>query len=1172
MVNSFNASTVTLSDLNLIEASAGTGKTFTLAELYCRLVIEKDLTVEQILVVTYTRAATEELRSRLREKLVDTRNELEEEADERSLLVRQKLNLAIQSFDEAAVFTIHGFCQRVLGDFAFESGLAFDIELIGDDHALLQAAVDDFWRRHISIADHKLVRYLLAQRQSPEALLKSIRPLLGKPYLHYLPIDDVDVDKVHQQAKTQFEKLKMLWSDEQDKITATLQNRALLNGNMYRTKSVEKWLLLLVELLSYEDVPLKLFAGFDRFTPIKLQDALKKDQQLPELAFWEASKQLEEIVEHVQAAQALQYQHLRFSLLIELLTTLKKEKQQQRVQSYDDLLLNLERALEGSRGDWLVARLRQQYPAALIDEFQDTDPVQYASFSRIYADSSLPVFLVGDPKQAIYSFRGADIFTYLSAKKSTQHEHTLGTNWRSHPDLVNAVNTILNSKDKPFIYEGIPFHPVKASRENKSILTTLNSNSALQFLWLDSSEPMGKVEMTQLAANGTANEIAVLLNQADSSEAILLEKKSEKPIPVSGGDIAILVRNHDQAHIVQQCLQMRGINSVQQGRDNVFSSKEALMLERVLFAISEPQNQRLITVALSTELWGLNASELYELQQNEQEWSAQLDLFYDLHQLWLKHGFMRAFRHLMNKISGQQQLLKLTEGERKLTNLLHLCELIQTQCSQQQYGMEKVLHWVSSRRKSIDPNDESGQLRLESDEQLVKIITIHKSKGLEYPIVFCPFLWDSKLRSTNKEVISFHAIDDDYRGHVAFSEPSLSAARESIALEERAEDLRLLYVALTRARERCVISWGHVDAAMGSALFSLLHPELEELDREEMLAQVRSLAAGSKGTISLDIIEKKEPVIYKGVKSNKRKFAAKKFKRFIHQPWRIGSFSALTGSHDAEVPDYDSPASNESVVTLEANNAAARDRFTFPRGAHAGTCLHAIFEHWDFASDDHDAMQVLVSRTLLQYGFDESWTAAVCRWVREVIATSLDNTSGQSFFKLADLSQDKRLDELSFYFPVTGLTVDSLQKCLLPLLTAESPLAQVISQLKFSSLSGFMKGFIDLVYESQGRFYIVDYKSNWLGMSQGAYQQDVLDQAMIAHDYPLQYLIYSLALHRYLRLRLSDYDPDVHLGGAYYLFIRGMKPNWGQSGIFFDKPKVEVLDALDHCLQGLTND
>jgi exodeoxyribonuclease V beta subunit len=1172
MVNSFNVSTVTLSDLNLIEASAGTGKTFTLAEIYCRLILEQDLTVEQILVVTFTRAATEELRSRLREKLVNTRNELIEEADERSLLARQKLNLAIQSFDEAAIFTMHGFCQRVLGDFAFESGLAFDLEVIRDDHALLQAAVDDFWRRHITTADHKLVQYLLAKKQSPEALLKSIRSLLGKPYLHYLPIRDVDIEKEHQQAKIQFEKLKMLWNIEQDIIRATLQDRTLLNGVKYGTSPVQDGLESIDDLLSCDDVPLKLFHGFERFTFTKLQDALKKDQQLPELAFWEASEQLQELVEHVQAAQALQYQHLRYDLLIELLTTLKKEKQQQRVQSNDDLLLNLERVLEGSGGDWLVARLRQQYPAALIDEFQDTDPVQYASFSRIYADSSLPVFLVGDPKQAIYSFRGADIFTYLSAKKSTQHEHTLGTNWRSHPDLVNAVNTILNNKAKPFIYEGIPFHPVKASRERKTILTTLNSNSALQFLWIDSSKEMGKIEMAQLAAKGVADEIALLLNQADSCEAILLDKKAEKPIPVSGGDIAILVRNHNQAHIVQQCLQMRGINSVQQGRDNVFSSKEALMLERVLFAISEPQNQRLIIVALSTELWGLDASELYELQQDEQEWSVQLDLFYDLHQLWVKHGFMRAFRHLMNKISGQQQLLKLTGGERKLTNLLHLSELIQTQCSRQKYGMEKVLRWITSRRKSIDPNDESGQLRLESDEQLVKIITIHKSKGLEYPIVFCPFLWDSKKGPVNQEVISFHDRDDDYRAHVAFSEPSLSEARKSIAIEESAEDLRLLYVALTRARERCVITWGHVKAAKGSALFSLLHPELDKLDRGEMLAQVRSLAAGSKGTISLDIIEKKEPVIYKGVKSNKRKFAAKKFKRFIHQPWRIGSFSALTGGHDAELPDYDSPGSNETVVSIDANNEAAMDRFTFPRGAHAGTCLHAIFEHWDFASEDHDAMQALVSRILLQYGFDELWTRAVCEWVREVLATSLNNTSGQSFFKLADLSQDQRLDELSFYFPVTSLTVNSLQKCLLPLLDVKSPLAQVISQLKFSSLSGFMKGFIDLVYEYQGCFYIVDYKSNWLGIGQVAYQQDVLDQAMISHDYPLQYLIYSLALHRYLRLRLSDYDPEVHLGGAYYLFIRGMKPNWDQSGIFFDRPSAQVLDALDLCLQGLTND
>ena len=270
------------------------------------------------------------------------------------------------------------------------------------------------------------------------------------------------------------------------------------------------------------------------------------------------------------------------------------------------------------------------------------------------------------------------------------------------------------------------------------------------------------------------------------------------------------------------------------------------------------------------------------------------------------------------------------------------------------------------------------------------------------------------------------------------------------------------------------------------------------------------------------------------------------------------------------MPDYDSQTSNDAVVSV-AVNSTVKDRFSFPRGAQAGTCLHAIFEVWDFASDDKMAMQALVSRTLLQYGFDEQWTPVACQWLGEVLATALDSNGDMKGFKLADLMPAQRLDELAFYFPVTSLTVRRLQKTLLPLLAADSPLAQVISQLHFSSLTGFMKGFIDLVYEHQGRYYIVDYKSNWLGVNEAAYQSTALDQAMVSHDYPLQYLIYSLALHRYLRLRLPDYDPELHLGGAYYLFIRGMKPDWGQSGVFYDKPSVALLDALDLCLQGLTD-
>ncbi|MDH5591918.1 MAG: UvrD-helicase domain-containing protein, partial [Gammaproteobacteria bacterium] len=446
-MTAFDAQTVSLQGLNLIEASAGTGKTYTLAELYLRLVLEKDLTVDKILVVTYTRAATEELRDRLRQKLVDARGELLKNPADRKMLIHmvdpesvrsasQKLTLAIQSFDEAAIFTIHGFCQRVLGDFAFESGQRFDVEMIGDDYALLQSATDDFWRREITTADKNFVAYLLAKNESPETLLKSVRNLIAKPYIECLPVPEMDSELCYQQAQSQFEQLQNIWQKEQETVIATLNNKDLLNGNKYRTSSVEKWLLLLSNMLASPDMPLSLFEGFEKFTPEKLEDGLKKDKILPENPFWTACEQLLALSHHLQQARELQRQQLRLRLLENLRDTLPKQKQQQQLQSYDDLLLNLEQALSGERGDWLVARLRQQYQAALIDEFQDTDPVQYASFSRIYADSGLPTFLVGDPKQAIYSFRGADIFTYLQAKSRADIQHTLTTNWRSHPDLV----------------------------------------------------------------------------------------------------------------------------------------------------------------------------------------------------------------------------------------------------------------------------------------------------------------------------------------------------------------------------------------------------------------------------------------------------------------------------------------------------------------------------------------------------------------------------------------------------------------------------------------------------------------------------------------------------------------------------------------------------------------
>jgi exodeoxyribonuclease V beta subunit len=1154
-MTAFDVNTSRLDGLNLIEASAGTGKTYTLSALYLRLVLEYELSVDQILVVTYTRAATEELRDRLRQKLVDARDELDSShPDQRKQFHR--LNLAIQSFDEAAIYTIHGFCQRVLADFAFESGLPFELELVGDDVELLQAATDDFWRRHVVQADVDFSAYLLACRESPESLLQSVRSLIGKPYLQVQPLPNFDVKQATQQLDTGFNRVKQLWNEQQDQVIAALTNKQLLNGNKYRSVSVEKWLLQLMALVELDDVPMMLFKEFERFTPAKLEDALKKDQVLPELSFWTACETLLEQHQQFLSVRELQLQQLRLDLLQYLTAELPEQKRQQQLQSYDDLLLNLDAALTGEQSEGLIEQLRLQYQAALIDEFQDTDPVQYASFSRIYANTGFPTFFVGDPKQAIYSFRGADIFTYLNAKTAAEHEHTLTTNWRSHPLLVSAVNTLFEKVDKPFLYDGIPFNAVGAARDETAVLQTTEQNAkSLQFVWCGNEKNWSKKELTAIAANDTADRIADLLNQAQQGHATLIDGDESRTL--SGGDIAVLVRNHRQANEVQQCLRARGVNSVQQGRENVFSSAESIVIQRLILAVAEPSHDHFIAAVLMTPLFNLSAADLLSLQQDDNQWLSYSQLFHDCQQTWLKHGFVTMLRQLLAANQVQQRLLAQVAGERQLTNLLHLAELVQDYCNQHTVNFAAVSQWLL-RQQTAAGEQETAQLRLESDEQLVKIITIHKSKGLEYPIVFCPFLWDVSLRSSDDDLLIYHDPAQDNAALVAVAEPVLSKAQDIVDYEQRAEDLRLLYVALTRARERCVLFWGNGKGVEDSALFSLLHPQ-QAAEADLMQQGLTELTRHHAESMQMLTWQQREMLTYQ-VMDDEMDLRAREFSGQVHAPWRVGSFSALTAGHDAELPDYDATTQPSMQDSVETRNEY--DRFGFPKGAQAGTCLHSILEKWDF----HDQQQLAeVSKKQLSiFGFDEKWLPVVTQWMSEIVSTPLLDDG----LSLNQLQRQQRLDEMAFYFPVADLKVNSLQRALASYLGSDPALSEVIKRLKFYDLTGFMKGFIDLVFEHNGKFYVIDYKSNYLGSSAANYQQPQLEQAMLAHVYPLQYLIYTLALHRYLQLRLPDYDPHQHLGGVKYLFLRGMKAEWQKAGIYSQQVDADLLMALDSFMAG----
>lgn len=1189
---------VPLQGFNLIEASAGTGKTYTITALYLRLVVQAAIPVNRILVVTYTNAATKELRDRIRNRLVQVRtaflrgravegDELAERlldwlAAERERAIRRLTN-AVRGFDEAAIYTIHGFCKRVLGDNAFESGLSFATELLADTHELLQEIVDDFWRREFYPASPMVVQYFLDAGYTPEKLLDLIERHLGKPYLQVVtPNAGIDGAALERTFVAAFQQARALWSQERAAIADLLLTSPRLNRKHYSVNAIPGWLAAMDDYLAGETPRLMLFAKFEQFTAAKLQNSLKNGKEAaPRHDFFE-------VCERLQAACEALAEYHSYQLPAKLLTYCNAEllarKRRQQLQSYDDLLLNLHTALQDSRrGTALATALHQRYAAALIDEFQDTDPIQYAIFQRIYRDTEQPVFLVGDPKQAIYSFRGADIFAYLTASQHTSHRYTLDVNWRSDPRLLSALNVVFaTAPERPFLFDGIPFHPaIPSERKHHEVLTVHGRSEApLQLWWLAgeggrSGDRVDKGRASERVALATAAEIARLLNLGARDQARIGAR------PLAGGDIAVLVRSHQQGRLLRQHLLRLGVPSVQQADDSVFATDEAQQLAWWLAAVMEPGAEGRVRAALASDLFGLSGEELYRLREEEQDWARWLERLQDYRQLWRDHGFIRCFRVWLVQEGVAQRLLAFRDGERRLTNLLHLAELLHG-ASRNHAGMAGLLKWLDDRRRAPAKGDEEQQLRLESDENLVRIVTVHKSKGLEYPVVFCPFLWDGRLRAgTGDDAVLYHDPQQPGQTCLAIGADADDPARTYARNEEMAENLRLFYVAMTRAQQRCYLVWGKIKDADTAPLAWLLHrPTVKEADRDWLQAteerfgrmtdtalreELQTVFTSAGEAVAIAPLPPDPGSRYQPPAVVEPELRARVFTGALGDSWRVGSFTALTARPTPEAPDYDMFATVPGLDSEPAAlDAAGPGVFDFPRGARAGSCLHALFERLDFARCERERLETLVTRTLSGHGLDAArWTGIVADWVERVLATPL-NAAG---LRLATVPLARRLNELEFYYPLANLRPDALRQVLERHGRATGPFRELIERLEFSPLRGYMKGYIDLVFEAGGRFYLVDYKSNWLGSDPAAYRPPHLAEAMAREAYLLQYLIYTVALHRYLRLRVPDYAYERHFGGVFYLFLRGMDPAQGPDcGIYHDWPAPELVAALDRLM------
>ncbi len=1251
----------------LIEASAGTGKTYTIANLYLRVLLGDHVLglkpVDRILVVTFTRAATEELRGRIRDRIRDlyedvlrleqtesnkidpyvkhliqrTQNNFFSEEYPNKLSLTDWLQANLSQMDESSVFTIHGFCQRILKQFAFDSGVGFESEMILDAQDYLRRAAQDYWRELAYPMDQQQLSALLGQIKSPEDVFWKVRGWLQQEDIELLPRakDGLDFASAWLQAKASYDKATQIWQTLDAADLNDLIEQSGVDKRSFSKTTRPKRIAAAKAFFSDS----ALFKGAIHKDVIELgQENLFAKTKKGEAPQHQAFRLIDQLIDDCEQMAAVLPHHM----LAQVKTKFWASMEQANLMNPDDLLRLLANALRGSHGDALAEHIRQQYPFAMIDEFQDTDSLQYEIFNQVYgSEENSGLYMIGDPKQAIYSFRGADIFTYLQAAKALDENSrfTLNTNWRSHSDLVAATNELFARHNEPFVLPGkIEFQSVLAAgtSDNKFFHYRGQDKCAPLHLLLN-SEGSNRDSARHNAAEMCAKSIHQLL-QKGCLNSVDAETKAEQETSVNAGDIAVLVHNRKQAKLVKDHLKHLGINSVFLSRDSVLNSIEARDLLRWLNAIAEPQNERLLRNALACESLNYDARYLASLLNDEARWEIELAQLYQLRDRFNQRGVMAFIMAWLEMVPGSYRddsgsdqvssedhssilavealavrLRKQPDGERKLTNFLHLGEILQ-QASRELgiqsgfyntdgKGLLTLLRWYSERcQNALLNQSEEQQIRLESDANLVQIVTIHKSKGLQYPVVFLPFCWDEDHNSVRFDAV-YHTQQDD-KSILTINTKADDAAKKKHIDEVRAEAMRLLYVALTRAEQACFVQLEnivkHLKAGpkgllMNSAIGYLLEQNSVSIDAlNERFSEVIG-----EGKLSLhyypDWLAKMETVTAQEHAQQEENVVLSRaqFKGQVWDNWRLTSYSQLakldtesgfsghghsvshhsdlvldSGSQfdtDAEIDSHPATVKSDSEDSYydeslqqdaieEAVPSTSEEKaltpFDFPKGATPGTCLHGILENWDFV--DHEQLTEQVENQLKYYGIDNDYAPMLIDWMAQVVGQPL----AEAQCCLADIGETNRLVEMEFYLPMTEIRASGV----MPLLDGR--------RLAFEPMRGQLKGFIDLIFRHDGRYYVADYKSNYLGDQISDYQPTALKDAMEHHQYDLQYWIYSIAVDQYLNRRIPNYDYETHFGGVYYFFLRGMNGKSDGEGVFFTRPERSQLEKWRSWLLG----
>lgn len=1222
-LSNLDAATIPLTGRHLIEASAGTGKTYNITRIYLRLLLERELKVEEILLMTFTKDATQELRGRIdtfiREALSNWDTLCEQDSYFKAIAARvsrDKINFllkrALLFLDEAAIFTIHGFCQRALTQHAFSSGLPFNATMTTNSNELFLEATQD-WYRQLAKQNEENFALLVQFWSTPNSFVASF----SKAISHRSEITLVDaqclVDGFTLLAKQAY--------------TAITDNNTLIEEGLIAHKKAEEqatraeeltklltWLKQISEcrnttsLLDSIKLPMPIYLLNGNRHPkafkVQLTQVLASAKEI--------KTQLDNIANSINKAMA--YQLVKAGVY-QIRSQVNKTKERLNCLDFDDLINTLADILQVQKqsNNVLAQTLLAQYPVALIDEFQDTDPQQFAIIQGIYYEngqtikednSDIALYLIGDPKQAIYGFRGGDIFAYLNARSDCDYHWLMDTNWRSTPAMVAAYNQLFlytkttknqTGNSRSVFGYGIDYQPVLAGKtpatneqiqlakdsetldyhvENKPAQSTHNVDHALQFIHFTEETNPAKVKQSNrpLMATWCANEIVNLLSSKDTLQP---------------RDIAILVRDGREANDIKEALLNANITSVfLSDRANLFFSEQAKQLIQLLKGILNPEDERVYLSALACGLLGYDASALYKLQQNELAYQSLKYRFYAYREQWQRQGFITMAINVMHQHFEFSKVNMKDKKARALTNLLHLFEILQS-ASQQFLQPQELIYWFEQQCNEDNNgtiNTLETEQRLESEGDLVRIVTQHGSKGLEYPVVFIPFATRHKdpTKFGNKTIdyLEYH----NESGQLCLSLAGDEEAKQAMANEAYAESIRLLYVAVTRAERRCYI----FTTAFEHYALSPLGKSLQWQTDQDIIQSLQHLVSQTPENISLTQVAFNDidAVVHtpQQLSNQIHQLEVSQFESKIERDWWLSSFSALSRNlrHGGiSLPDRDTPILDE--MTIDGINVSQQGekqllRFQLAKGAHSGNLLHDILEHCNFKDSGETDNNIIESTKwpLLKYGelpsgFTET---ALITWLDEILNTPLSDNGN---YCLKDIPYHQTIRETEFYFPMERANVSELSKLLtdhrnsFSVDNGSNKQSQYTVRLpNYKILKGMMHGFIDLIFEHQGKYYVCDYKSSHLGDSFTDYHSEALRNNIEKNYYDLQYLIYSLALHRYLSHNLPEYEASKHFGGIYYLYLRGMTNNiqFQGMGVFYHQITDQTLNHLDAIFKG----